>query len=349
MDLNLIYMNIAKEDVGILKDFTLDLAYGKDENNFECKIIDKQHCCKEGWFLNIEGTEYGGIIDEIAVNSAKGVVTYLGRTWQGILNSKILQPDTATDYLVVNGEANSIIALLIDRMGLNSLFKAVSDNSGITVTAYQMHRYIRGYDGIVKMLKSVGAKLIVYYDGEYVRLAAKPIVDYSKNEQFDTDQIALKIKKKYNPINHIVCLGAGELSQREVIHIYADKNGDVSENQVFTGIAEVTDVYENVNVTGDELKQGGIDKLKEAWSSDELDFNFNSNSKNYDIGDIVGAVEPITRIEVTSEITKKIVKIDKGIITISYPCDSSTIVGNDDATTSILGVAILGTMVLGGN
>ena len=322
MDLDLIYMNSAKEDVGIMKDFTLDLAYGDSENNFECKIVDKQHCCKEGWFLYIENTEYGGIIDDIAVNSAKGVVTYLGRTWHGILNSKIIQPDNDADYLVVSGEANSVIAMLINRIGVNSLFKAVADNSGITITNYRMHRYISGYDGIVKMLKSVNAKLNMKFNGSYIELSVKPIIDYSKDEQFDTDQIALIIKKKYKKLNHVICLGKGELSNREIIHIYADENGNIVENQVFTGLDEVATVYENVNVTGDELRKGGIDKIKAAWSSDELDFKFNNNEENYDIGDIVGGSEHITGTEVAREITKKIVNISNNTVTVSYPSDT---------------------------
>ena len=122
MDLNLIYMNTAKEDIGVMKDYTLDLAFGSDENNFECKIIDKQHCCKKNWYLYIEGTEYGGIIDDIAVNSAKGVVTYLGRTWHGILNSKVIEPFLGDDYLIVSGEANSVLAAMIEKGGLSSLF-----------------------------------------------------------------------------------------------------------------------------------------------------------------------------------------------------------------------------------
>lgn len=335
MDLNLIYMNTAKEDIGVMKDYTLDLAFGSDENNFECKIIDKQHCCKENWYLYIEGTEYGGIIDDIAVNSAKGVVTYLGRTWHGILNSKVIEPFPGDDYLIVSGEANSVLAAMIEKGGLSSLFKASEENSGIIITDYQMPRYIHGYDGVVKMLKSVGAKLIIQFVDGFVELSAKPIVDYSRDKQFDTDQIALKIKKRYNPVNHVICLGAGELAAREVIHLYVDRNGELSENQVFTGIEEVADIYENVNATGDELKKGGIEKLKKAWSFDELDFNFNSNSESYDIGDIVGAIEHITGTEVFKEVSKKIVNVSNNTVTVSYPFDKGSSIHRTKNTVTI--------------
>ena len=323
MELDLIYMNANKEDIGVMKDYTLDLAFGSDENDFECKIVESQHCCEEDYFLYIEGTEYGGIIDSIGIDTDADEVTYYGRTWHGILNSKILEPDSGADYLVLNGEANNVLATLINRMGLNSLFKAVSVSSGITITNYKMNRYISGYDGIKKMLKSVGAKLTLKFSNGFVELSAKPIVDYSQNEQFDTDLIALNIKKKGNVVNHVICLGKGDLKEREVIHIYADENGNISQNQVFTGLDEVTAVYENVNAADSaELKQGGIDMIAEAWASDEIDFDFIDDAESYDIGDIVGATEHITGTEVTRELTKKIVSIQNNTVTVSYPSDN---------------------------
>lgn len=320
--MDLIYTNANKEDIGVMKDYTLDLAFGSDENDFECKIAESQHCCKKGFFLYIENTEYGGIVDDIAVDVDE--VTYSGRTWHGILNSKILCPDANADYLVVSGEANSVLASLINRMGLNSLFKASSDSSGVTITNYKMNRYIEGYDGIIKMLKAYGAKLKIKFSNGFVELSAKPIVDYSQDEQFDTDLIALAVKKRGNVLNHVICLGKGELAGREVIHVYADANGNISETQVFTGLAEVAGVYENANAEDSaELKQGGIDMLKAAWASDEIDFDFVDDAESYDIGDIVGAEEHITETDVTREITKKIVTIQNNTVTVSYPSSNS--------------------------
>jgi len=364
MGLDLIYMNTKKEDIGVMKDYTFDLAFGCDENNFECSIMSSNHCCFQDYFLYIEGTEYGGIIDDIGVDTDKGDVTYYGRTWHGILNSKVLEPDVGENYLVLSGEANSVLATLINRMGLSSLFMASTENSGITITNYQMHRYIAGYDGIRKMLKESGAKLKMSFnmidDEGFVVLSSKPIVDYSQDEQFDTSQIDFKVKKKYNPTNHVICLGKGDLSEREVIHVYADESGNIVENQVFTGLDEVTDIYENVNVTdSDELKQGGIDKIKAAWASNELDFNFTDDDESYDIGDIVGASEYITGITVATDIAKKMVKISsKNTLTISYECGENSIIltpdkepaKKDDNSTpvisAVLGVATLDNLML---
>ena len=323
--MDLIYSNADREDIGVLKDYTFDLAFGSSENDFECKVYKENHCCLEDYFLYIDGTEYGGIIDSIGV--ADDEITYSGRTWHGILNSKILEPDSGQDYLILNGEANTVLNRLIGRMGLNSLFKASAETSGITVNNYKMNRYIKGYDGIIKMLKAFGGKLNIKFNKGFVELSAKPIVDYSQNEQFNSDLIDFDVTKNYNPINHCICLGKGDLAKREVIHIYADRNGNISENQVFTGLEEVTAIYENVNAEGDKLKSGGIEVIQNSWAADKLDFDFNADDESYDIGDIVGAREEITETTATKEITKKIVTIKNNDITISYPTDTTNYSG----------------------
>lgn len=318
--MDLIYMTPAKEDVGVLLDYTLDLAFGSDENDFECKISENSHCCEEDYIIYFEDSEYGGIIDSIGVDTSAKEITYYGRTWHGILNSKVLCPDTNADYLVLSGEANSVLATIIDRLDLNSLFKASDEASGINISSYQMNRYIGGYDGIRKMLKAFGAKLNIVFNEGFVVLSAKPIIDYSQDEQFDKDQIGFAVKKKHNVLNHVIGLGKGDLADREVIHVYADANGNISETQVFMGLEEVTGVYDNNNAeSSDELKKGCVEMLEAAWNSDELDFSFNSDDDgSYFIDDIVGATEIVTGIEVRTEITKKIVTINNNTTTISY-------------------------------
>ena len=317
--MDLIYMDATKADLGVIQDYTLDLAFGTDENDFECTIDAVNHCCQEGYFLYYEGTEYGGIVDDIYINTDADEITYHGRTWHGILNAKVLEPDAGEDYLVINGEANEMLAFLIARMGLEGLFRASNVASGVNIGNYKMNRYIGGYDGIRKMLRSERAKLKIAFKDGFVELSAVPIVDYAKDEQFDTDQISFDIKKRYHPINHIICLGKGDLAEREVFHLYADAEGNISETQVFFGIDEVAETYENVNAeSNEELRQGGIDRIKESWNGNEVAFDFSADDYIYDVGDIVGAKERMTGIEVNAEITKKIIIIKNNETTISY-------------------------------
>jgi microcystin-dependent protein len=321
--MDLIYMNTDKEDVGVLKDYTLDLEFGSESNNFECAVSSNNHVCDAGFYLYYENAEYGGVIDSIAFNTDSEEVIYKGRTWHGILESKILEPDKGADYLIVEGDANTVLSSLISRMGLDGLFKVSTTASSIDIS-YQMHRYVGGYTGIQKMLKKHGAKLYIEFKKGFVELSAKPLIDYSQDEQFDTDQITFNIQKNYKPINHVICLGKGELKNRRVIHVYADKEGNISGTQTLTGMDEVSATYENANVeSDDELSQGGIDIINASWSADTVDFSFDSDKETFDVGDIIGAMERTTGAEVKAYITSKIVNISKGTTSIQYGCNAS--------------------------
>ncbi len=317
--MDLIFTNKNMEDVGVLQDFDFDLAFGADENDFECTIPASSHCCEAGSLLYMEGTEYGGIIDGIRSKSDSQEVIYSGRTWHGILNSKVIAPDSGAAYLTVTGEANAVITDLLSRLALTDLFKASSEDSGLTISGYQMNRYITGYDGIVKMLSSVGAKLQVTFHGGKVVLSVAKKHDYSQDDDFDSDLVDFDIKKQFKTVNHLVCLGSGELENRMVIHLYADTAGNISQTQTQFGMDEVSAVYDYSNVESeDELLSGGKEELKKLWEPDKLSVDFDDTTDNYDVGDIVGAFDNITGIAVSAVITKKIVTIKDGQITISY-------------------------------
>jgi hypothetical protein len=312
-------MNANKEDLGMLLDYELDLAYGTDENNFACKIQSGSHCCEAGYYLYMDGTEYGGIIDSVENDTETDEITYSGRTWHGVLNSKVLEPDSGAAYLTVSGEANSVIASLLSRMSLTALFQASSTHSGLMVSSYKIHRYITGYDGIIKMLDSVGGKLEFTFRNGMVVLSAVPKHDFTKDEEFDSDQVSFRVKKNFRSVNHLVCLGTGELENRMVVHLYVDQSGNISQTQTQFGMNEYSAVFDYSSVESEEeLIKSGTDELKSLWGQDELSIALDDTSDAYGVGDIVGAYDNITKIAVSAAINKKIVTIRDGQITISY-------------------------------
>ena len=317
--MDLIFTNKNMEDVGVLQDFDFDLAFGSDENDFECTIPASSHCCEAGSLLYMEGTEYGGIIDGIRSKSDSQEVIYSGRTWHGILNSKVIEPNSGSPYLYVSGEVNAVISLLLSRLALTDLFKASGKNSGMTVSGYQINRYITGYDGIVKMLSSVGAKLHVTFQNGKVVLSAEKKHDYSKDDDFDSDLVDFDIKKQFKTVNHLICLGSGELENRMVIHLYADAEGNISQTQTQFGMNEYAAVYDYSSVESDEelLKQG-TDQLQQLWMQDEMVIKLDDTSDFYDVGDKVGATDDITGVSASATIKKKIVKLTNNTTNISY-------------------------------
>lgn len=315
--MDLIYTDTHRKDVGVLQDYTFDLAFGADENDFELVLDIANHPCVANCMVYIEGTEYGGIIDGIGISTIDDRLAYRGRTWHGILASKIIQPDDGQDYLTVSGEANALIGTLLNRLGLDDLFTASEENSGLAISNYQFDRYIDGYSGICKMLDSVGGKLKFTFMTDRVIVSALPAVDYSKDEQFDNDSVEMEIDKTYNTINHLICLGKGELKGRQVVHLYRDRDGNITEKQVYLGLEEVVGVYDYPNAeSAEELKKSGTEQMLE--STDRVQLNFSSEEKIYDIGDIVGVKEIITNTFGTAKITKKIVTINHGTVNIQY-------------------------------
>lgn len=352
--MDLIYMNANKEDIGVLMNYELDMAFGSDENTFECIVQAKDHCCQAGFFLYAEGTEYGGIIDGIQSKTGSEEVVYSGRTWHGIIGSKIILPlqsgeeipsnvnvkeedskgNSIVDrYLIVTGDAHDCIRFILERCGLSSLFEVPADPSGININAYQFYRYINAYSGLSKMLASAGAKLKLSYNGGKIIVSAAERYDFSKDDSFDSDLIDFDVSKRFKTVNHLICLGAGELENRLVIHLYADTEGNISQTQTQFGENEYTAVYDYSSVESEEeLLDSGTEELKSLWSQDSLSIDYDETMDAYDVGDIVGATENVTGISVASVITKKIVTIKNGEISIDLSTDTVSEASGSGAT-----------------
>ena len=318
--MDLIYTNSEREDQGCLSAYAFDLSYGASENDFAMVIGIAEAVLDYGAVIYMEGTEYGGIVDAKNTTSNSESVTYKGRTWHGVLNSKIIEPDAGENYCVVSGDANVILSLLIDRMGLSDLFTAKKEAAGIDIARYQFHRFCYGYDGIADMLSDNGAKLKMVWKNRTVELSAVPIDDYTESP-VDGDIATLTVEQHKNKVNHLICLGSGELSEREVIHLYADQNGTIGDTQYFTGLDEVTEKYENSN--SEDLRSDGVKRFNELRNNDKAEITLPENDVLiYDIGDIVEASDVQTGVVATAPVTQKIVRINNGAISTEYKIGS---------------------------
>lgn len=321
--MDLIYTNADLVDQGVLQDCMLDLAFGADENDFELEVSAEGVTLEAGALLYIEGTEYGGMVDGMRYTSADGVKRYTGRTWHGILNSKVIQPDAGADYYTVSGDANAVLAVVLQRLSLSALFVAADGSSGLSVS-YQFNRYCGGYDGLRAMLDSVGGKLRMEVLGTgRVRLSAVPVTRYVKENEWDSDRMTIDATQLWHPVNHLICLGKGDLRQRQVVHLYADANGDLSTTQTSTGLAERVAVYDYANAESlESLTANGMAKLAEYQAGDSCKASLADSETVYDIGDVVGVCDAVTGLSVETTITKKIVTISGGMVTVSYKTGS---------------------------
>lgn len=314
--MDLIYTNAKRVDQGVLSAYAFDLSYGASENDFEMILGADEPVLEYGAFAYMEGTEYGGIIGGLKAITNGATITYMGRTWHGILNSKVIQPDSGENYLVVSGDANEVLSALIARLGLSGLFVADERLSGISISNYQFPRYCKGYDGIRAMLASVGAKLKVVWENRSVVLSAEPIADYTESP-VDGDIATLTVTQHKQKVNHLICLGKGELAEREVLHLYVDQFGRIGDVQYYTGLDEIADTYDNS--TSEDLRSDSIKKLTELLNTDKAEIAISeTEGLVYDIGDIVGATEVKSGVTVAATVTQKIVKINNGVVSTEY-------------------------------
>lgn len=317
--MDLIYTNANGVDQGVLKTHAFDLSFGSSENDFELILGSDEPILEYGAFSYIEGTEYGGMVGSMKTSTDGDTITYKGRTWHGILNSKVIEPDTGESHLVVSGDANEVLQMLITRIGLSELFVAADKLSGINITGYKLHRYCKAYDGIMTMLAKHGAKLKISWEGRCVLLSAEPIADYTESP-VDGDMAPLTVEHHEKKVNHMICLGRGEGVEREIIHLYADQFGRIGSVQYYTGLDEIADKYENTNVeTIEELEEGGVDRLTELRNNDTAEIALlEAAGLSYDIGDIVGATEIKSGVSVSAAVSQKIVKIKNGVVSTEY-------------------------------
>lgn len=316
------------------------MEYGNDSSNqantFELSVDRNSNIRLEDKALvYIEGTEYGGRVKGISTNTNEDVITYKGLTWHGILNAHVLGPDSGQDYLVLQGDAHTVLRSLIERMNLQDIFTAPMALSGINVN-HQV-RYEYGYFAILSMLAASSAKLKMTYENGMVVLSAKDIADYSQQDELDTTtQVSITIDQDYLPVNHLVCLGEGELKNRTVVHFYADANGTVSTTQSLFGSDENTLIYDYTNADRTELTEKGKEKLQELQNCNTVKADI-PEGRVLDIGDVVGAIDPITGISVSTNVTYKTVVISSnGIVSVAYkvgePSTSKNMSGRSESS-----------------
>lgn len=305
--------------------YDVDMEAG-GENNF---VIEIPRAVWTGYYtfdtlVYVPGTEFGGIIGEIETMNDPEMVYCKGYLWRGLLSKKIIQPSAGQDYYTVSGDANACISQVISDFYADPLMRGSSETSGITITSYSFDRYTDVLSGLSKMLAEKDARLDIKYkyegSGGYVEIAAVPIVNYESTIEFsEDDEITIVADEIHNGVNHLICLGQGELAQRTVIHLYADASGNISQTQTFFGRDEISEVFDDTSAESTEvLIQYGTERFKEIMSKDYFDASAGHIEANLQIGDIISGRDYTTGINVVRPIERKILTISNELETIEY-------------------------------
>ena len=317
-------------------DYSLEVAFGEDENKITL-TADADVMPPENGYAYIEGTEYGGTIDQITSGTTTETLSASGRSWHGVLAGKRLVPDSGKSHITVSGQIATVLQSLINRMGLNDLFEApASESDTVSISSYQFERFVDGYTGIKAMLTANGLKLKMRCAEGRVLIGARAVVDYGS--KVDSDLLDFDLTKITRRTNHLVCGGTGENENRAVVHFYADKNGKVSKTQTLFGVDEIAAFYDYSNADEDKLEEEGKKKLEELQGDGTVDVDVDEDI-DVDIGDVVSARNNKANKVVSATITKKIVKVSNGITSYEYEAgtpssgtSASTISGSAEST-----------------
>lgn len=313
-------------DIKPVMDADIDIAVGADENDYEIGIRREQWDDRYNYgnVFYIKNTEFGGIIGRKKINTAENTISLFGRTWRGKLGKKIIRPPAGQDYRKVSGELNTVLNELVTEQ-FNDYFVVSQEDTGVVISDYQFDRYCTLLSGITKMLKSVEHRLKIRYIQQergqpgYVELSAVPIVDYSERIELSQDsRLNFVFDEMRNGVNHLVCLGKGELQERQVIDLYIQKDGSIGTIPYYTGIDEVAEVYENTSSESDDLEEKGREKLQGLMNSTSFSMDVESLGIEVEVGDIVGGRDYVTGMYAAKPVAKKIYKVENGKTSIEY-------------------------------
>lgn len=317
---HLIVADVNGKELRDLLFSSYDFEVGTEENSFQIEIKRSEYeYIPDRARLYIPGTEYGGLFRRMETSTKHDTISPGGITWRGMMQKKIIEPESGADYAYDSGELNAIIKARVED-ALPDLFIGSEEETGVSVSSYQYDRYCTLHDGLSKMLKSVGYRLNIAYSqtDKAVVVSAVPIEDYSSDIQFSSDmRLNYFMHMEGDSVNHLICLGSGELADRTVYHLYIDEDGTIGTTQYYTGIEEITEVYDYAGAELTDLIQGGIEHFREITNTNVFEITVDPDTE-IAIGDIVGGKDYLSGMTMTAPIAGKIVKWEKGFRTIEY-------------------------------
>jgi len=244
--MELIYADHNLVEQGMLQDYSFDVAYGKDENDFE---IITPATLDFGMYWHIKGSEYGGIVDEIENQTNTDNNTYRGRTLHGVLNSyngyQISDVDTEELAIVtsplsmnVRGKPSELLRTFLTQIGLDffDVVSAIEDEDEIITTVERKQGL---YDLMSSICQGQEVKLIFTFETRDYKLVPTvtliPTSDYASEMYFDISQHTATYTDNDVIPNHLIGIYQKNDWKTIVKHIYIKEDGTIAPYYVLDG------------------------------------------------------------------------------------------------------------------
>ena len=314
-ELNLIMISNSMHEYAAITpiSFECEVGTGDASNDFELRGYD---VFQGGVY--IPGTEYGGLIECPEDTTGEDLHTYKGWTWRGLLTQAVVSPPDGEDYYTASGDLHEIISGLVSTR-FSGLFTVPATLTGVTAN-FQADRFCTVHEALTDLCEENGYKLVIEAyksDTVKVELRAEPVVTVAGTYNED-NRLSLTFADNRMGINHFICMGSGELKDRQRVDLYVDQNGNIGTTKYHTGLWEREQYFDYPNAESlAELTKQGKKRLKEVMSKKTLQIN-RITDVEMDVGDIVTGKHTVSGTSVSAPIDRKSFAYSGGIVRLEY-------------------------------
>lgn len=293
--------------------FTLDYAYGDEENDFELTVEQSGLTDIQLTAFRLEDTpDVAGYVDGVTSVFKNGyyTITFTGTSMQGILDKRIIQPYTNQDYYTGKGTLTSVLTQVLKDTELTQI---VTLNNIPTVNInYQFDRYCSVWQGLRKLARSLSMRveLSMSLTGQ-IQLSFIPL----ESTTINSNNVAYEASKQSKYVTHIIALGEGELRNRAVGHAYWNGTSIVTSKP--SGWKEgYTQTYEMNTIAADKINETAVEQLQKIIDERQK-IQIKEPDGMYPLDSSFTITDMPTGMTISASIKKLIIKISKGVKTLS--------------------------------
>lgn len=312
--MDLIYTNSENVEQGVITNFVYDqedATTSSDRCTFEIDITAKNNVFEIGSYVYIPNTEIGGRIDSIQVDTGTQIVYAKGRTWRGLLATKLLYSETADEY-EITGKIDAIFSSLIANTFQMDVFNVLPISNAPQVNL-RVPNYSDLYYSITKALSTIDYKMVTTFNPitRKVDILFKPIDKYTDLDSITSDMFQFKVQTGAPRVNHAI-----GVSDTLVCHRYLQEDGTMGNTKFYVGNDEIVKMYELSADGITDLEQKTDDALLQEQSDDTLEVT--ALDLHADLLDEFTAEDMLTNVRMTQNVTRKIVSINHDIAKYQY-------------------------------